>query len=171
MTPTEYINEIVEPTIREFHDERRCRRRAYLACIVTYHITDYLENVLEKAGEDKQQVRRKMKEACPDAFESVRSICNGTKHVETDKRHVIPFKAGSDWDRPQCMAGIGQVGISRCGDADGGREVQAGDRSLDLYGCVKTLALAFQREFPAHLSGCDLNLVVVQFENLPNFQA
>lgn len=151
MTPAEYVNEIVQPTIQEFRDDRRSRRRAYLACIVVYHVKDYLE----KAGE--MGVRRKVKELCPDTFELVRSICNGSKHVETDNTHEIQFQAGSDWDRPPAFAGVMRTGISYLGDVIGGREARAGDRRFDLYGCVKALALAFQQKFPAHLSGCDLS--------------
>ncbi|MGD0024125.1 MAG: hypothetical protein ABSC37_05765 [Xanthobacteraceae bacterium] len=151
MTPAEFVNEIVQPTIQEFRDERRSRRRAYLACIVVYHIKDYLE----KAGE--KDVFQKMKGACPSTFELVRSICNGSKHVHTNLHHEIPFHAGDDWDRPPARAGVMRAGISRAGDATGGREAKVTESSLDLYGCVKTLVLTFQQKFPVHLSSCDLH--------------
>jgi hypothetical protein len=35
MTPAEFMDEIVVPTLREFRDDRRSRRLAYLACVVT----------------------------------------------------------------------------------------------------------------------------------------
>jgi hypothetical protein len=115
MTPAEYVNEIVEPTIKEFRDEPRSRRRAYLACIVTFQIKEHLV----RAGENKSDVHAKMKQSCRDAFELVRSICNGSKHVETDKSHLFPFRAGSDWDRPPARCGVAQAGLSRVGDATG----------------------------------------------------
>jgi hypothetical protein len=43
MTPAEYVNDIVVPTVREFRDEPRSQRRAYLACMVTFHIKDHLQ--------------------------------------------------------------------------------------------------------------------------------
>jgi hypothetical protein len=88
-------------------------------------------------------VRRKVNELCPDTFELVRSICNGSKHVETDHTHEIQFQAGSDWDRPPAFAEVTRTGISYLGDVFGGREARAGDRRFDLYGCVKALVLAF----------------------------
>jgi len=99
MTPAEYVNEIVQPTVREFRDERRSRRRAYLACIVVFHIIDYLKNAGEK------DVWRKLKQANPDIFELVRSICDGSKHFETNAKHAVHFRAGSDWDRPPAFPG------------------------------------------------------------------
>jgi hypothetical protein len=42
MTPSEYVGRIVVPTIKEALDTPGDRRRNYLACIVTYHIVDYL---------------------------------------------------------------------------------------------------------------------------------
>ena len=41
MTAREFADEIVEPTIREFITTPD-RRRGYLACIVSYHLSDYL---------------------------------------------------------------------------------------------------------------------------------
>ena len=52
MTPAEYVNEIVLPTVREFGEHRRCRRRAYLACIVAFHIKDYLQRAGARQIED-----------------------------------------------------------------------------------------------------------------------
>lgn len=75
-------------TLREFRDERRSRQRAYLACIAVFHVKDHLR----KAGE--KGVEPTMRGACGAAFDVVRGICNGTKHVETDGSHVISFRAG-----------------------------------------------------------------------------
>jgi hypothetical protein len=59
MTPAEYVTEIVIPTVRECRDNRRSRRYAYLACIVTFHIKDHLK----KAG--ATLIEDKMRTACP----------------------------------------------------------------------------------------------------------
>ena len=77
--------------------------------------------------------------------------------ARNNKTHEIQFQAGGDWDRPPAFAGVMRAGMSYLGDLIGGREAQAGDRRLDLYGCVRTLILAFQQQFPSHLSGCDLS--------------
>jgi hypothetical protein len=83
MSPEEYVNEIVIPTVAEFKNDLRSRRRAYLACIATHHIKDHLR----EAGE--RGVEAKMRQACGDFYEVVRAICNGTKHVIADKSHPI----------------------------------------------------------------------------------
>src|SRR5215207_7863998 len=97
MTPAEYVDEIVVPTVKEFRDNRRSRRHAYLACIAVFHIKDHVK----KAG--GTGVESTMRATCRKSFEIVRAICNGTKHVETNATHQIQFAAGDDWDRPPAI--------------------------------------------------------------------
>jgi hypothetical protein len=151
MTPAEYVNEIVVPTVRDARDCRQSRRHAYLACIVTFHMKDHLE----KAGET--DVHQQMQTACPEHFDVVRSVCNGTKHVVLNRGHTIPFVLGSDYYRPPASAGVMECGVSFVGDTDGGRSIRHNKIDYDLYGSTKTLLVAFQREFPQQLSSCDLN--------------
>ena len=150
MTPADFMTEIVVPTLGEFRDERRSRRRAYLACIAVFHLRDHLK----KAGE--MGIENAMRGACGTAFDVVRSICNGSKHVETDGRHAIAFRAGTDSDRPPAVWGEAMWGVSRWGDADGGREVRHGADRHDAYECAKAVAVAYQTLYPAHLGVCDL---------------
>jgi hypothetical protein len=151
MTPADYINEIVIPTVREFRDERRSRRRAYLACIATFHLRDYLK----KAGE--YGVIDAMRTSCGAAFDVVRGISNGSKHAETDGSHAVAFRAGEDTERPPATWGKAVWDASRWDDIVGGREVRhEGDRH-DLYECVKAVALAFQRNYSGQLGKCDLS--------------
>jgi hypothetical protein len=42
MDALEYLDAIVASTITEFEREPTCRRRAFLACVVTFHTIDYL---------------------------------------------------------------------------------------------------------------------------------
>jgi hypothetical protein len=134
MTPADYVNEIVVPTVREFRDEPRCRRRLYLACMVTFHIKDYLK----EAGESQPEYAiRATSDNADDDFQVVRAVCNGTKHVVLRPPRPYPFVAGDDWDRPPLRAGEGQAGISRAGDVVGGREIAVGTGRGDLYQRVK----------------------------------
>lgn len=108
MTPGEYMTEIVVPTLREFRDERTLRRRAYLASIAVFHLKDHLK----KAGETG--IEAAMRTTCGDAFDVVRGVCNGTKHVETDGSHSVAFRVGDDTDRPPAVwgeAGMGCVAL------------------------------------------------------------
>jgi hypothetical protein len=152
MTPADFVNDIVVPTVREFRDVRRSRRRAYLACIIVFHIKDHLR----KAG--AKQIEDTLRKATGDGFDAVRAVCNGTKHVVTNQSHPYPFVAGDDWDRPPATAGgEWQVGLSQIGDGVGGREIAAGTKRVDLYEAVKSVLSAFCKEFPAHLGHCDVS--------------
>jgi hypothetical protein len=151
MTPADYVNEIVVPTVREFRDEPRCRRRLYLACMATFHIKDHLQKAKAR------KVEKAIRAATGDAFDVVRAVCNGTKHGEADETHPYPFAAGDDWDRPPFAFGELQFGVSQMGDPVGGREIAVGTARADLYQCVKRVVGAFKVNFPAHLGGCDLS--------------
>jgi len=151
MTPAEYVDEIVIPTVREFRDNRRSRRHAYLACIVTFHIKDHLA----KAG--KKGIEKTMRTGASKAFDLVRGICNGTKHVVTDSSHAIPFQAGTDYDRPPGRAGEMIAGLSELGDPVGGRQIGSGAGRFDLYRACKDALTDFQSNFPSHLRNCDLS--------------
>ena len=42
MDAKQFADETVEPTITEFEREPSSRRRAFLACVATFHLIDYL---------------------------------------------------------------------------------------------------------------------------------
>jgi hypothetical protein len=152
MTPAEYVNEVVLPTMREARDDRRSRRLAYLACISVFHLKDHLV----KAGE--QGIENAIRSSAGDAFDVCRAVCNGVKHGETNpNRHRINFSAGTDWHRPPAKAGVMRCGVSRLGDRIGGREIEAMGVRFDLYNAAKRTLRAYQAQYPTHLSGCDLS--------------
>jgi len=151
VTPADYVNEIVIPTIREFGDKRRSRRHAYLACIVTFHIKDHLK----VAGESDIDVV--MRSSDSKAFDLVRSVCNGTKHVSTHSTHSIAFKIGADYERPPSLAGVAMCGLSYVGDTKGGREIAQGSLRIDIYGACRETLEIFQKQFPAQLGTCNLS--------------
>jgi hypothetical protein len=151
MTPAKYVDEIVIPTVREFRDNPRSRRHAYLACMVTFHIKDYLE----RAGE--KQITNKMQAGGSKSFNLVRSICNGTKHGGPDRSDPIQFQPGSDYYRPSGRAGEMEAGVSEVGDPIGGRQIESGAGRFDLYRACKDTLTNFQRQFPGHLGACDLS--------------
>jgi hypothetical protein len=151
MTPADFMNEVVVPTLRELRDERRSRRRAYLACIAVFHLKDHLKKVGENGVEET------MRASCGIAFDVVRGVCNGTKHVETDGSHVVAFRAGDDTDRPPAVWGEAVWDVSRWDDAVGGREVQHGAGRHDVYECAKAVAVAYQKNYHAYLGACDLS--------------
>ena len=150
MSPEDYMREVVLPTVLEFRDDRRSRRKAYLACIAVFHIKDHLKQVGEKS------IEKNLRSASGSAFELVRSVCNGTKHVSTDGSHAIAFTAGDDSDRPPAVAGKMTAGLSRVGDSHGGRSVQTPSGLRDIYVCVRELILEIKHQYPTHFSSIDM---------------
>ncbi|GMV63184.1 MAG: hypothetical protein AMXMBFR74_23520 [Parvibaculum sp.] len=144
MTPADYMREIVLPTLAEFREDRRTRRHAYLACIVAFHIKDHLKQAGEKHPEEK------LRAVTGGAFDLVRSVCNGAKHVVADKSHATAFTAGRDVDRPPAVAGQMMVGLSFLGDAYGGRSIVTDDRLVDVYVCVWRVVAAAMSQYPEH---------------------
>lgn len=116
MTPRQYMGEIVLPTLREYEETTNSRRRAYLACIVVYHLVDYLK----KAGSpDPADVMRK---SCSKAWRVVHAVATAAKHGDNDdKRNLNPLKfwSGTDDFRPPAVAGEFECGWSELGDVDG----------------------------------------------------
>jgi hypothetical protein len=151
MTPAKYVDEIVIPTVREFRDNPRSRRHAYLACIVTFHVKDHLKNAGEK------RIEKTMRAGGSKSFDLVRSICNGTKHGTTNTSHPIPFQAGTDYDRPPGRAGEMEAGLSELGDPIGGRQIGSVADQLDMYRACKDALTNFQKNFPGRLRDCDLS--------------
>lgn len=151
MTPAGFMDEIVVPTLRELRDERRSRRRAYLACIAVFHLKDHLKEAGEKG------IEATMRASCGVAFDVVRGVCNGTKHVQTDGSHPVTFRVGEDSDRRPAKWGQARWNVSRWDDPVGGREVLDGATRHDVYECARAVAVAYQTKYPGHFGGCDLS--------------
>ncbi len=151
MTPEEYFQDIVLPTMKEFRDEPRSRRRAYLACIALFHLKDYLNKVGEKGVEER------LRDATGDAFDIVRSVCNGAKHVTVNSRHVVAFSAGGDVERPPAVAGLLECGLSELGDYEGGRSVVTPGGIANLNMSLRKCALAFATIYLDHFAEIDLS--------------
>jgi hypothetical protein len=49
MTPEEYMRDIMQPTIKDLAQNRTSKRHAFLACVVTFHMIDYLSGKRRKA--------------------------------------------------------------------------------------------------------------------------
>jgi hypothetical protein len=150
MTPADYVREIALPTALEFKQSPHCRRLAYLTCMAVFHIKDHLKF----AG--AASVEKTTRATAGDSFDVVRAICNGTKHVETDPSHPVPFRAGDDFHRPAARAGEMESGISRLA-TEGGREIGHDPRKrFDIYEACKATVKAFCSSFPNQLGDCDL---------------
>jgi hypothetical protein len=125
-----YMAEMVDPTIEEFAKNPASRRHAFIACLVTFHCIDYLAHP-RKPGNIRRRFRRESAE-----FAIVDRVAHAFKHVESGNERSPDnrlLKARAVFARPPGRAGVGQAGISRSGDPDGGVEIWGGNASDLLY--------------------------------------
>lgn len=150
MTPLQYLEEIVLPTISESRDDPESRRKAYLAAIVTHHIGDYLR----AAGVPNPWSTVEGKAVA--ATRVVRAVANGAKHSANPRdKNTVRFQAGSDYFRPPATAGAMECGISMLGDTSGHITVEGEDGLwVPLMDCVRTLVRAYVDAYHAdHFGG------------------
>jgi hypothetical protein len=132
-----YLTAIVYPTIAEFEADQTSIRRAFLACVVTFHAIDYLAY-----PKKSQALRGKFREQSR-AFSVVDRVAHAFKHVETPKAARAPrnqpLAAKEIIVRPPSFFGIGFFDISRFDDTVGGVTLD-NERELDLLVIVKDAA-------------------------------
>jgi hypothetical protein len=136
-----YLDEIVEPTIKDFEANPASRRHAFLACVATFHSVDYLAHPRKS-----QPLRQKFNEQSP-AFALVDRVANAFKHVVSGHEaspEKPPLKAKDAIGRPAGYWGTAVWGLSGWGDSRGGVTLE-NDRGVDLLDTVKR-AVAFLRK-------------------------
>jgi len=86
-TAKEFLQLVVEPTVREFIDAPHDIRRGLLAALVLNHLTDHvaMENCHSTDRKvmdvDLNKIRNKMREACQD-FQFIQDVADATKHAK-----------------------------------------------------------------------------------------
>lgn len=167
MTPAEYAQEIVLPTVQEFLADGMSRRRGYLACVVVYHLRDHLAEAAAPLTGDPKRDRRLVEAEAEkvdatvraalspgsDAFDVVRGVANGSKHGLTRSPHAVPFTAGNDesWLGGPCGGALSL-------DMGGWVEIPHEGRRLDVNQAVRATLSAFLTAFSTQLSGCVIDL-------------
>ena len=155
MSPAQYMEWIVLPTLAELLDNPGDQRRAYLACITAAHAIDYLA----RSGRGSQsEIRTKLRErggyaaAC---LAIVEGICNGTKHAGPGRDAAFKFAPGEEryvpafaWDDPD--AGWG----SRWGSAGLVADLDHGSYFID--DCVRETIRSLVEAYPLSFEGVDL---------------
>lgn len=141
MDAKQYADEIVNPTIAEFENDPRSRRRAFLACVATFHLIDYIAY----PARPKQGLREDFRRESP-AFAAVDRYAHAFKHTETGHPNnplIQPLEAGQVIERPPAIWGQMVWDLSRWDDAAGSVTI-AGEHDRDLLADVKEAA-AFLR--------------------------
>jgi hypothetical protein len=137
----QYADMIVDPTIAEFESDPRAVRRAFLACVVTFHMIDYITHP-KKSSARREEFRR----ASP-AFATIDRVAHALKHVTAGETHSPtqkPLAAGQVIERPPAIWNSGPWDLSRWNDGIGGVTI-AGEHHRDLLEDVKEAA-AFLRK-------------------------
>lgn len=130
-----YLDEIVEPTIKEFEERPTSVRLGFLACVAAFHAIDYLAYPSKRSSDLRQTFRRELSD-----FDIVDRVAHAFKHVVTGDRNNPELTARQVISRPPAFCGVMVVGLSMLGDVRGGVTI-AHDHSVDLLGVLKRAVL------------------------------
>ena len=132
---TQYLDDIVEPAIKDLENNPTSVRHAFLACVATVHTVDYIGRAVGETSPHLRQVLRKES----DDFALVDAVAHGFEHVSVCSRAQPWLKAG-ELARPPANSGMAQWGLSRWGDAEGAVALDKA-RGVDLLETVQRAAL------------------------------
>ena len=147
MTPEEYMRDILQPTIKELVQNRTSKRHAFLACVVTYHMIDYL------CGKRRKAVLRGEYRLQSPAFAAVDRIANGRAEAQSG-RAPLPSRAG---ETPAGLAALAEGEASLAGE---GTDVLALVNEAAEFLAKKAGEQASDEDQPAN----DTYYVVVPFD-------
>ncbi|MCJ2059186.1 hypothetical protein MKL09_21925 [Methylobacterium sp. J-048] len=162
MVPSEYIETVVLPTLLDYLRAPNDRRLAYLSAISAYHVMDYVMRTASLAARpardaEYNRIQDEIIALCPDAFNIVEGICNGTKHCGRDDPKKAQFTPGDETlSRP---FGFGP-GFAGFGEGTFGPQrilVEHNGRQHVVDEAVVQFLRACQNAFPTHLAGIDLS--------------
>ena len=126
-----YLNEIIEPTVKDFEEHPTSVRHAFLACIAVFHAVDYRAYPKPSAG-----LRQQYRTLSPE-FALVDKLAHAFKHVITGKREKPDLKAAEVIPRTPMAYGVsGAYGLSRYGDFVGGVTLDK-ERTVGLLDVLK----------------------------------
>jgi hypothetical protein len=129
MTPREYLDRIVKPTVSEYETTPTDVRRGFLAALVLTHMVD---------AQFESQTKTKKREELREQYESkspelriLRDVANCLKHIKPSSAKLVTDidKVG---ERPPALAGRMMCGISMLGDYWGGLVAEANGNWIHL---------------------------------------
>ncbi|MBM0205665.1 hypothetical protein JNW90_23620 [Micromonospora sp. STR1s_5] len=154
MSPGEYVDTVALPTLKEAMQARGDRRLVYLACIVIYHIADYLA---VGRGVSAGTIRDAIKPICGRALKAVQHVTNGAKHAGGDQ---------AQWSQPGLERDLRAFGFGPgfAGFDDGrwdhpGLSIQIEGTEVMLDTCAQVVLLALCSEYPIELGAADLSFL------------
>lgn len=156
MTPAEYVELVVLPTVRDFMEKADDRRLAYLSAIATYHITDYLMRAAQPstraaADAELKRIRETLRYDLREWYEVIEGLANGAKHCGRDAKRGARFTPGDEQYVPPFGFGEGFGGFGQ-GRWDGpGLLVPAGDKQIFVDNALAYFLLGCARLFPERI--------------------
>ncbi|MDO8399002.1 MAG: hypothetical protein Q7T45_14390 [Bradyrhizobium sp.] len=132
-----YLDEIVEPTIKDLEANRTSVRKTFLACVVVFHAIDYLAYP-KRSRTLRQQFNQESR-----SFAIVDDTAHAFKHVVAGNPASPDLTAREVISRPPAVWGKMTWDLSRWGDPVGGVTLDK-ERNVDLYDVVVD-ATAFLR--------------------------
>ena len=143
-----YLNEIVEPTIKDLEANRTSVRHTFLACVVVFHAVDYLA-FPKHSRTLREQFNRESR-----AFAIVDEIAHAFKHVVTGNRANPDLAASEVISRPPSYWGVATWDLSRWDDPVGGVTLDK-DREVDVYDTVAEATAFLRGKLYAPPAACD----------------
>jgi hypothetical protein len=125
-----YLQEIVEPTVKDFEQHPTSRRHAFLCCVAVCHGVDYLAY-----PKDPRALRQQFEHQSPD-FKIANDVGHAFKRVIQGKRGDPGMKASEIISRPPAKWGEAQWDVSAWGDSTGGVTLDT-DRNANLLATVR----------------------------------
>ena len=129
----DYRMRIVDPTIVDLEANPTSVRHAFLACVVTFHMIDYLAHPRRAAG-----MRAKLRSISLQ-FAVVEQVAHAFKHVSTPGYKtpiILPLSNEDVIPRPPCYYNVGYYDLSLIGDPVGGVTLDK-YRDIDLLSVIK----------------------------------
>ena len=176
MTPADYLRFVVLPTFAEFMAEPDDQRRAYLACITTAHLVDYVDVALGSPEGGKHKVRQAVRATDPYSaacLEIVEGVSNGTKHARKDPKVSQRFKFVPGYERrvPAFALDTPRAGLDEGRWDNPGlvvaHRIANGAEGLGSYfidDCVCVVIRACATAFPGLLGSVDLGKVASKLD-------
>jgi hypothetical protein len=125
-----YLQEIVEPTVKDFEQHPTSRRHAFIACVAVCHGVDYLAY-----PKDPRALRQQFEHQSLD-FKIANDVGHAFKHVVQGNRNDPRMKASEVISRPPAKWDEAQWDVSAWGDSIGGVTLDS-DRNVDLLATVR----------------------------------
>jgi len=154
MTPAEYVQVVVLPTVREFMAKPDDRRLVYLSAIAAFHVSDYLLRAAPASTKPEVELKRIRDVLRSDLtfwYDAIEGMANGAKHCGRDRNRGAPFMPGDEEYVPPFGFGEGFGGFGQGRWDRPGLLVPAGGGQIFVDNALSYFLLACARHFPDHI--------------------